>query len=351
MTPKVAMILTAGLGTRLRPATEKIAKPAIPVMNVPMLAYPLFYLEQIGVKHLVLNTHHLPETVEAAARACVSPYATLQFSHESPAILGNGGGIAKAKDLLRKNLNSGDNFVLANGDSVMIFNQPKFLSAASSAHVKRNALATILTCEHPKAGTEWPAVWIDPVTFAVAGFGKEPPRPGLKPVHYIGIQIFSERILTFLRPVETNIFYDNMVELIAQGEPVYAFIQPGVTFFETGNEVDYMNAHEELFKILMSQNETGRSLHAILDRFTPGWNEVKHSRGFFAHATAKIEYKNLPDFGLLGAGSNLQNGRFNWPKSAFVVVDKNVTANISEPVDGMVATSAYTFLTRRIPKM
>jgi len=345
MTPKVAMILTAGLGTRLRPATEKTAKPAIPVMNVPMLAYPLFYLEQIGVKHIVMNTHHLPETVEAAARASISPYATLQFSHESPAILGNGGGIAKAKDQLRKHLGPGDNFIVANGDSVTIFNQPKFLSAACATHTKRGALATILTCEHPKAGNEWSAVWIDPVTHAVAGFGKEAPQPGLKPVHSIGFQIFSERLFPFIRPVESNIFHDNLKELISQGEPVYAVIQPGVTFFETGNEADFMQAHAELFKILLSQNETGRSLHAILDRFTPGWNDTKITRGFFAHSTAKIENKNnLPEFGLIGANTQIHNDNCNWSKDSFLVVDKKLETKITKAEQGIVQTSTHTFI-------
>ncbi len=344
MTPKVAMILTAGLGTRLRPATEKIAKPAVPVMNIPMLAYSLFYLEQIGVRHYVMNTHHLPDTVEKAARSCLSPHAQLQFSHESPVILGNGGGIGKARELLRKNLAPKDNFIVANGDSVMIFDQPKFLAVASTAHSKRGALATLVTCEHPKAGKEWPAVWVEPTTLAVIGFGKEAPRPGLKPLHYLGIQILSERILGLIPPVESNILYDNLLGLINQGEPVYAFIQPGVTFYETGNEVDYMDAHAQLFKILLSQNETGRGLHAILDRFSPGWNEVKLSRGFFAHASARVLSKtNLPEFGLLGSCAQLRNLDVKWAGNSFVVLEKDTTLEARTDLPRAVVTSHYTF--------
>lgn len=344
MTPKVAMILAAGLGTRLRPATAKIAKPAVPVMNIPMLAYSMFYLEQIGVKHFVMNTHHLPETVEKAARACLSPYASLLLSHESPTILGNGGGIGKAKELLRKNLRAGDSFIVSNGDSVTIFDNSKFLSAASLSHNKRNAIATLVTCEHPKAGHEWPAVWIEPTTSAVIGFGKEAPRPGLKPVHYLGTQILSERILDLIEPVESNILYDNLLGLITQGEPVYAVIQPGVTFFETGNEVDYLAAHRELFKILLSQNETGRGLHAILDRFTPGWNEVKLSRGFFAHSSARVLSKtNLPEFGLLGAYAQMRNLDVVWPAGAFVVVEKEAVFEAKDLSAGTVVTTHHTF--------
>ena len=56
-----AMILTAGLGTRLRPITDRYAKPAVPFLNVPLLCYPLELMRELGAKRLVLNTHHLPE--------------------------------------------------------------------------------------------------------------------------------------------------------------------------------------------------------------------------------------------------------------------------------------------------
>src|SRR6187402_2717354 len=97
-----AMILCAGLGTRLRPHTEKLAKPAIPFLNIPLLGYSLFHLETLGLSTLVANTHHLPETVKKAALFATvgSKYKTF-FTEEQPEILSSGGGIWRAEQYLR----------------------------------------------------------------------------------------------------------------------------------------------------------------------------------------------------------------------------------------------------------
>src|SRR4051812_5726608 len=95
-----ALLLCAGLGTRFRPITDKIAKPTIPFLNVPLLGYSLAYLENAGLKNLVMNTHHLPDTIKATSKTlCADINYKTQFSHE-PEILGSGGGIKNAENLL-----------------------------------------------------------------------------------------------------------------------------------------------------------------------------------------------------------------------------------------------------------
>ena len=58
-----ALVLTAGLGTRLRPLTEVRAKPALPVAGEPMIRRIIAWLVSQGVRDLVLNLHHRPETL------------------------------------------------------------------------------------------------------------------------------------------------------------------------------------------------------------------------------------------------------------------------------------------------
>src|SRR5580698_8851230 len=137
-----ALILCAGLGTRFRPTTEKIAKPALPFLNLPLLAYSLVYLESVGLNTLVINTHHLPKTVEAAASGLVkSSYKTI-FSNE-PKILGSGGGIKNNEAHLKGRLTSDDEFLVANGDEVMLFNHGDGLSRLVAFHRAQGALATL----------------------------------------------------------------------------------------------------------------------------------------------------------------------------------------------------------------
>ena len=62
-----AMVLCAGLGTRLRPLTERWPKPAIPLLGQTLLRYALATLKRGGVTQVGINSHHLPAVMEATA--------------------------------------------------------------------------------------------------------------------------------------------------------------------------------------------------------------------------------------------------------------------------------------------
>ena len=92
-----ALVLTAGLGTRLRPLTDVRAKPAIPVAGEPLIRRIVRWLAAHGVTDLVLNLHHLPQTRHrgrsATAATCRS---RVRYSWEQPRILGSAGGPRQA---------------------------------------------------------------------------------------------------------------------------------------------------------------------------------------------------------------------------------------------------------------
>ncbi len=94
-----AMILAAGLGTRLAPLTGLRPKPAVPVRGVPLVGYQLALLHRWGFDEVVVNVHPRPELVEAAARAFAPPGLSLHFSQED-APLGTGGGIRRVAAFL-----------------------------------------------------------------------------------------------------------------------------------------------------------------------------------------------------------------------------------------------------------
>src|SRR3954469_7317208 len=87
------MILCAGLGTRLRPLTERWPKPAIPLLGAPLFRYTLAVLKRAGVTAVGINTHHLPGVMRQVAQAeCDRAGVGLTVVHE-PEIQGTGGGI------------------------------------------------------------------------------------------------------------------------------------------------------------------------------------------------------------------------------------------------------------------
>ena len=66
-----AMLLAAGLGTRMRPLTSRIAKPALPVLNRPLVHWTLERLAAAGVTDVIVNLHHRPATVRRAVTGMI----------------------------------------------------------------------------------------------------------------------------------------------------------------------------------------------------------------------------------------------------------------------------------------
>jgi N-acetyl-alpha-D-muramate 1-phosphate uridylyltransferase len=93
--PTRAMVLAAGLGTRMRPITDNLPKPLVPVLGKPLIDYSLERLDGAGVSHVVVNTHYFPEQIEAH----LAGRETIQISHEAER-LETGGGVANALPLL-----------------------------------------------------------------------------------------------------------------------------------------------------------------------------------------------------------------------------------------------------------
>ena len=96
---KTAFILGAGLGTRLKPLTDRCPKPLLPVEGRPVITYAMDRLIEAGVDRLIVNTHHLPEVYEEKFPARSWRGATITFRHE-PVLLDTGGGLKNIEDLL-----------------------------------------------------------------------------------------------------------------------------------------------------------------------------------------------------------------------------------------------------------
>lgn len=97
MTPSSAMILAAGLGTRMRPLTDTRPKPLIEVAGRTLIDWALARIADAGVAHAVVNVHYLGHQIEAHLKDHTHP--TVQFAAEDP-VLETGGGIENALGLL-----------------------------------------------------------------------------------------------------------------------------------------------------------------------------------------------------------------------------------------------------------
>jgi N-acetyl-alpha-D-muramate 1-phosphate uridylyltransferase len=90
-----AIVLAAGLGTRMRPITDLMPKPLVPVLGKPLIGYALDALRGAGVRHAVVNVHYLPQQIEDWCAKQDAP-PQISISDERDAVLETGGGIVRA---------------------------------------------------------------------------------------------------------------------------------------------------------------------------------------------------------------------------------------------------------------
>src|ERR671938_906639 len=130
----LAMVLSAGFGTRLWPLTEDRTKLVIPILGKPLVGYVAEYLARYGFREIVVNLHHRPESVRAALGDGARFGVRFHYVNE-PTILGTGGALDNARALLE-----GDTFVVINGKIATDIN----LDAALETHRRARALATLV---------------------------------------------------------------------------------------------------------------------------------------------------------------------------------------------------------------
>lgn len=110
--PTKAFILAAGKGTRLRPHTDTMPKPMVPVGGVPIIGRTLQKLDEAGVSDVMINLHHLPDVLETYLQKIQRPH--IHYSHED-ALLDTGGGVQKILPFFE-----GQDFFMINGDALWI---------------------------------------------------------------------------------------------------------------------------------------------------------------------------------------------------------------------------------------
>ena len=188
LSPWPAMLLTAGLGTRLAPLSDLKAKPALPVAGVPLAGRILRWLAGGGVADAVLNLHHRPETVTAAVGDGRAFGVRVRYSWE-PRVLGSAGGPARALPLL-----DADRFFLVNGDTLTDLD----LAALAASHTASGAAVTLAVVPNPDP-LHYGGVSVDE-DGCVRGFAA--PGPGNRGWHFIGVQAVNASVFAALDPQE-----------------------------------------------------------------------------------------------------------------------------------------------------
>ncbi len=230
-----AMILAAGLGTRLRPLTHRRPKVLAPVWGLPMLEYWIFRLAHEGVESVVVNAYHLSEQVADAVRGCKWPIP-VEVSLERT-LLGTGGGIRYALDLL-----GSEPFLVINGDIVCALDLASFYRN----HIDSGVCVSLALHDHEAFNN----VAVSP-SGAVLGFGKEAREmacasPAVELLAFTGIHCMDPEAVEDLPHGHTADILDVYRRWIARGRGPRAVRSWGLEWREMGSIESYVALHAEL---------------------------------------------------------------------------------------------------------
>ena len=228
-----ALVLTAGLGTRLRPLTDVRAKPAIPVAGEPMIRRIISWLVSQGVDDLVLNLHHRPETLAAVVGDGADLGARVRYSWEQPRVLGSAGGPRLARPIL-----GAGTFLIINGDTLTDVD----LVRLADAHAASGALVTLALVPN-REFTRYGGVLLDS-DHRVTGFARRGPSSAGS-YHYIGVQIVNGVVFDSVPPGEPASSIGGVYDAVIASHPgaVRGFVCDA-EFWDVGTVEDYWRTSE-----------------------------------------------------------------------------------------------------------
>jgi NDP-sugar pyrophosphorylase family protein len=229
------MILAAGLGTRLRPLTNTIPKPLLPVGGTPLIVWNLLLLKRHGFHHVVVNLHYLGPLIEQALGTGSKFGLRIIYSHE-PIILGTGGGIKQAEPHF-----SGEPVLILNGDTLVELD----LEALCDFHRTSNAAATLVLREDSDAA-RWGLVEVGDMghILRITGKGRMDSVPAT-PRMFAGIHILHPRLLRQVPKGAASSIIDPYVRAIEQGEPVLGYDLQGY-WSDIGTAERYAQAERDV---------------------------------------------------------------------------------------------------------
>ncbi len=230
-----AMILAAGYGTRLRPITDEVPKPLIPVGDRTLLENILLNIKNAGVAHFAINSHHLTDMISnSIAESSWKNSVTVLYEEK---ILGTGGPMVNAKKIL----NSGNGFLLHNGDILTDID----LSELMNVHLSNPSnLVTMVMIDGPEN-----RVAVNQENRVVDILGRLGKEKNCKLFTYAGIACFSPKIFEYLpKNPENYSIITAILDLMKDNfESIAAYIPKGQFFWnDLGTVEKFIAVHQEI---------------------------------------------------------------------------------------------------------
>lgn len=303
---KRAFLLSSGLGTRLRPLTERIPKPLVPIFHKPLLTFALDHLLALGVETIGINVRYLWEyfyhEFQVNKHADGQELGTylnksLTFFKEPPDI-DTGGSLRHARSFLEQGT-----FLLHNGDILTNIVLDEFLQQ----HQQSGAMATLLLRE--EGGTL--NVCYDENTNRIISIRETSEHLEHPLFLYCGIAIIEPALLDFIAPEGKVSLIDALIAAIKAGHHIGGFVSRHGYWSDIGTPKSYLKTH---FEIASAPWKFHYPLHSPQ---TPSWPEAIHPTASI-HPSAILE-------GSVIVGSHAHIGKNSTVKNAVLLPNATIT--------------------------
>ncbi len=230
-----AIVLAAGLGTRLRPLTEEMPKALLPVAGRPLIHYPLLLLKHYGITDIVINLHHHGNQIANALGDGRGMGLRLHYSWE-PAILGTGGGIKQARQLL------GDGtFLVMNSDILVDLNLDKVIEF----HHRRKSAVSMVVRSDPDAA-QYGAIELDAQDRVrkILGRGSHA-ASALRPFMFTGVHLLEPAVFDLIPGPGFSSITDVYISMLQREEKLFGYVTKG-PWMDLGTPERYQEANRLL---------------------------------------------------------------------------------------------------------
>lgn len=207
-----AMIMAAGIGTRLRPLTNVMPKPMIPVVNRPVMEYGVMLLRQHGVTDIIANTHYCPERITGYFGDGGKWAVSMNFSYEEE-LKGTAGGVRNNAWFLD------ETFAVVSGDALTDIN----LSEMLAFHKASGALVTLALKQVEEVSQYGVTIFNEEKR--ITGFQEKPAEEeALSNLANTGIYIFEPEIFNFIPEGFYDFGKDLFPRLVEEKERIYGYV-------------------------------------------------------------------------------------------------------------------------------
>ena len=246
-----AMILAAGLGTRLRPLTDTIPKPLLPIGGTPLILWNLLLLRASGICDVIINLHYLGHLIEEVIGDGSRWNMQVRYSHE-PTLLGTGGGLKAAEWFFED-----QPFVVMNGDTLIELD----VKALREFHRDHGGVATLVLRDDPQAA-QWGAVesdgWNRILRINGRGMSQSYSTGPLVERMFAGVHILHPSLLQDALPGTPFSIIDTYTNELVRGARMFGFVQ-----------ADYWSDIGTVERYARAQTDAEEGLISLFSRTSP----------------------------------------------------------------------------------